>query len=524
MEAQSQKGMPFSQKVVLPRLRERQMVEAGWCYNPLPEYDDCVMCFYCGTSLDGWEPKDDPMKEHKKRAEDCHFFTLVEESKKSKRGKGKRAARGSKASRASTMTVDSEQVSFAGTDLDDPTAEGESMLSTTSTASRATRGRSRTVKGKSTRATKAAKQDSFLELALDEPAAEESAAPEQTSKRGRTKRATAQKGDDSGLGAADAEPEAKPKKAPTRARTKQAAKDDLIIEPDASMISTQTETRTTRGRKRTSDGKEKLDSSVILVEEKPATRPASKSKSKRAPPNKKPVDIAIDEEPQFEEPAAQTESAAEEEPQPSKPAKKKAASRKQKSSESEQTYSKAPMQSCLTEDGGDKENPQSLARKPIASPERPASKPTQIFSPSPQSSDAENVPPSSRPSAGKRAPLSPVHQLQQPLQTPRTSPSKRNNTIGGLKSTAPWTQIDLDAALLPSPTAAAAWAPQHMKLDEVLDSMTSPEKQMTVEAWILHNASRAETALRNECERMIVQFEDEGNRAVQAVEGIDCVS
>lgn len=37
-----------------------QMVAAGWCYAPLPEADDCVHCFYCGVSLDGWEPKDDP--------------------------------------------------------------------------------------------------------------------------------------------------------------------------------------------------------------------------------------------------------------------------------------------------------------------------------------------------------------------------------------------------------------------------------------------------------------------------------
>lgn len=37
-----------------------QMVRAGWCYDPLPEADDFVKCNYCGLSLDGWEPKDDP--------------------------------------------------------------------------------------------------------------------------------------------------------------------------------------------------------------------------------------------------------------------------------------------------------------------------------------------------------------------------------------------------------------------------------------------------------------------------------
>jgi len=39
------------------------MVDSGWSYNPLPEADDYVSCFYCGLSLDGWEPKDDPWYE-----------------------------------------------------------------------------------------------------------------------------------------------------------------------------------------------------------------------------------------------------------------------------------------------------------------------------------------------------------------------------------------------------------------------------------------------------------------------------
>lgn len=38
-----------------------KMVEAGWCYDPSPEFDDGVTCFYCNLSLDGWEPKDNPL-------------------------------------------------------------------------------------------------------------------------------------------------------------------------------------------------------------------------------------------------------------------------------------------------------------------------------------------------------------------------------------------------------------------------------------------------------------------------------
>lgn len=40
---------------------DSQMVDAGWCYDPSPEADDGVTCFYCNLSLDGWEPKDNPL-------------------------------------------------------------------------------------------------------------------------------------------------------------------------------------------------------------------------------------------------------------------------------------------------------------------------------------------------------------------------------------------------------------------------------------------------------------------------------
>src|SRR5690349_13102840 len=38
-----------------------RMVEAGWYFAPTPESDDFVSCAYCKLSLDGWEPKDNPL-------------------------------------------------------------------------------------------------------------------------------------------------------------------------------------------------------------------------------------------------------------------------------------------------------------------------------------------------------------------------------------------------------------------------------------------------------------------------------
>ena len=39
----------------------KQMIEAGWAYDPSPDDEDGATCFYCNMSLDGWEPKDSPL-------------------------------------------------------------------------------------------------------------------------------------------------------------------------------------------------------------------------------------------------------------------------------------------------------------------------------------------------------------------------------------------------------------------------------------------------------------------------------
>lgn len=37
------------------------MVEGGWYFCPTDESNDLASCVYCKLSLDGWEPKDDPL-------------------------------------------------------------------------------------------------------------------------------------------------------------------------------------------------------------------------------------------------------------------------------------------------------------------------------------------------------------------------------------------------------------------------------------------------------------------------------
>ena len=143
--------------------------------------------------------------------------------------------------------------------------------------------------------------------------------------------------------------------------------------------------------------------------------------------------------------------------------------------------------------------------------------------PSPQSSDAENQPPSSRPSQS-RPPLSfespSRSEVRIPLAvivTPSASPSRGN--ISKLRSTFPWTAIDVDQMLHGTPDPEK----KDTSFLNGAKKLMSPEKVLTVEEWIEHNAERGEAKLRNDCERLVGRFEDQGVRALKTLEGIVCV-
>ncbi len=145
-----------------------------------------------------------------------------------------------------------------------------------------------------------------------------------------------------------------------------------------------------------------------------------------------------------------------------------------------------------------------------------------------QSSDAENEPPSSRPSR-LRPPLSACSPLSHqtsciPLaaSTPIRSPFKQN--ISKLQSSFPWTAVDFENFFSTGEGDKENEA-SVFKTDvgKVTGGLPSPEKQMTVEQWILFNAKKSEEKLRNECERLVGKFEGEGVRALKTLEGIACV-
>lgn len=143
---------------------------------------------------------------------------------------------------------------------------------------------------------------------------------------------------------------------------------------------------------------------------------------------------------------------------------------------------------------------------------------------SPQSSDAENQPPSSRPSA-LRPPLLPqtpskTQAARVPLAatTPTVSPLKRN--ISRLQTTLPWESIEFEK-IFKSPSADKENIPEYT-VDGFKQGLSSPEKKLTVEEWIRWNAKRGEEKLRADCERLMGRFEGEGVRALKTLEGIVC--
>ncbi|XP_071402566.1 baculoviral IAP repeat-containing protein 5a [Centroberyx affinis] len=52
------------------------MAKAGFIHTPLENSPDIAKCFFCLKELEGWEPEDDPEKEHKSHSSSCHFIAL----------------------------------------------------------------------------------------------------------------------------------------------------------------------------------------------------------------------------------------------------------------------------------------------------------------------------------------------------------------------------------------------------------------------------------------------------------------
>nr|QMS47767.1 baculoviral IAP repeat-containing protein-like protein [Fimbriaphyllia ancora] len=54
----------------------RKMAEAGFFRSSTDRDADITRCFVCFKELEGWEPEDSPMEEHKSHSPKCEFLLL----------------------------------------------------------------------------------------------------------------------------------------------------------------------------------------------------------------------------------------------------------------------------------------------------------------------------------------------------------------------------------------------------------------------------------------------------------------
>lgn len=323
-----------------------KMVQSGWCWDPSAEEGDGVdgvTCFYCGLSLDGWEPNDDPFTEHKRREPACRYFELLEhfhgvdaangKIKKSKgASKGARASNASKASRMSRMsrtsamsaiTATSDVPSMPGSYIDPLEDVDDSNVTTATNASQATATGTTKSKKKGGRTKAPAKGTKARKKATEEPKEDvqypvleaapidqqlDEAVPSKTSKRG----TRASKQIDSSVFEISQSEMIAPKKS---TKTKKAQREPT---PEAEQIQRHASTaaawvemqndfqadnfepgdqstpaaepkKPKRGVKRSSDGSRKheaLDSSVNIAHADAETDPEPAAKRKRGRPKK----------------------------------------------------------------------------------------------------------------------------------------------------------------------------------------------------------------------------------------------
>lgn len=477
------------------------MVEGGWYFDPSHDQPDGATCPYCSLSLDAWDIGDDPTEEHRKRNDDCLFFTLKEyyhpaQTKKPKATRSKRSSTRSSTTSARAKKPGRTKNCVSKDDLNKPLppAPDETMMSSIiasfpdptnasmmSISVPALPKRGRKAKNASTidetlmssvaeslagggglsmisippKAPPAKRgrkptNSSMLDVApaqpSTEPSADSTAVPDASApakapaKKGRKPRAAAAQVGAAGESLADSftgSVASTMSKAPAKARQTRKAPKRV------STISTTSTTRTTRGTKRQSEA---IDMEVDMDEQRPSPKRTRLS------------DISL---PQFESTPVHTPKEYRQE------AMKSPASR----------FNATPR-----------------ATRPVQSLQSPG--PISVRSP-----------------LAVRSPMRAEPQTPKGPHTPEAASSPASK----------W-----DPIIIPNIVTDAGLDKENMDIDmadttenitkAVLASLTSPEKRMTIEEFVLHNAKRGEEKLRRECERQIAAFEAEGRRALAALD------
>lgn len=477
-----------------------KMVDAGWAWDPNDESEDRdgVTCFYCNLSLDGWEPKDDPFVEHKRREPGCQFFTLMEHYHgKAKKGK-KNSSMGGKTEVAKTTKVKKkvqaeESAEESAEDKPKRTAKGRKVSSMGSRSKAAAKG----AKGKKKAPVVEIVEDGISsigdksDVAMEEAqggneiAVEESAyesaeeRPEEVAAKGRKTLSISSIGAKSDVAAEEAQG--------TNDQAKEESAEGIFsieAKPDlAEEEAKDTHDQAEEEAKGTSDqAEEESAEGISSIGTKP--------------------DLAVEE-------AKETNDQAEEEsviivrkslkrksdemePATQRSAKKARASMAQ---EIEEEFDRIANEAA-SQDAMDYETSPSTQRLSNGSKEKEHEEEAEQME---IDSIAESSPGSNK--ENERTTQVPI--------APGT-PTRKTH----LASTVPWDPIDLDTIFLTSPNAIGA------QLAEAAGILTSEEKAMSVEEWVRFRAAQAEEALRKRCEEAVSAFEKEGMRALASLNGM----
>ena len=472
-----------------------KMVEAGWYFAPTTECEDYTSCTYCKLSLDGWERKDDPWDNHYRRSPDCPFFTFAGTTAPSKRPKAKKG-RASKSSRVSTQSnvtvasmIDESTGNFEVLGVDTTMEETVnnsivSLQSTTSTATTKSKRKApsrikaaQTTKKAKTTKTKAKQEEPEPENEINTQEQESVgmlAKPKPKKQKGKKKATTPSPEPETEpeIEADTEEPEEIPR---VMIDEQQEVAESKISIPK--LEQQQPENRTSTASQRSSRSKPSQEEDI---EEPPAIDDLSYPVLAQETPDE--FQDAVEEPQTGISPTGPPEKAST--PIPAS-----------QISPSKDQDGKTPA-SNMKLDATGTPNTKRLSRRSRASNRTlqpsPSAHQQTTRSPS-QPSDIENAPPSSRP-----------ERVRPPLSSPGAPPPE-------------WTPIDIE-------TIFQAEEGQGVNVFEaaVSGNLTDQEKAMTVQQWVQHVAGQAESKLNAEAERIVSVFEQEGRRAMTALESIQC--
>ncbi|KAF2690248.1 BIR-domain-containing protein [Lentithecium fluviatile CBS 122367] len=451
-----------------------QMVIAGWYYDPSPEAPDGTTCAYCSLSLDAWDAGDDPTEEHRKRADDCLFFTLKDfyhTAEKAKAPRGKRvSSRSSTASQKRTKISRTKKTNLnkplptppdeSGMETfeDNSVAVGESFTNSIVSVSSKAPAKGRKAKKASIQddapmlPDSFAVSDSFAESVVSQPA-----------KKGR-----------------------KPRKAPNH-------DEPTEVFPESYVMG------------------ESFAASVV-------SQPAKKGRKQKKAPTPEPAPLET-----FAESFANSLASPRPKAPPAKLRKTKQAA-KRASTVSVASTARSTRRNKRTSDEMEVEVKPVIELAP--SPKR--AKISDISS----NMILDESTPINTPQAFPKPPV--VLPVQSP--SPATPPQPRTPELASTPPAAKWDPINVDDffekrdvfGIVSNIIVDSSLDKENMNVEmkdtpenltqAVKAGLTSPEKKMSVEEWVMYNAKRGEEKLRTECERQITAFEGEGRRAIAALD------